>query len=775
LTGGPVALPQVSLSDIPALQNVPASTTVTIRYYASGQTTTGGWGFSSATSGTIGLAVGGNLTLSGPTDTTPPAATSITPTDDSATAIPTTDLTITYDETILVNTGTVTLRKSSDNSTVETITVPSAAVTVSGATATINPSVTLNYSTSYYVEVSAGAFKDFAGNPAPATGGQTVWNFATRAASQIVISQYHEGDGSGDRYVELKNLTGSPVSLDGYRLAVWSDTPPSDHEGWKSGAGTTDRITSLDGFTIPANGYFLVAEAGPVAPGYAASNNDLVAQTGGATAFNGDDSVVLYNGAGFSQPEVVDAVSFTANQGENKSFYRLTDQIGFDFSAGTSVLDYAAAWGTKTVAEVNAATIALAWYLRASTIPETLSLEITPSSFLESASTTDAATATVTRSGPTTADLDVTISVSDLSEAAVQETIVTIPAGSVSAQFPVGAVDDSFKDGDKTVSITVSALTFSPASQQVTVLDDLTDPTIPVVINEVDCDTTGTDTAEFVELYNNSSEPVTMDGLVLVFYNGGDDTSYDSIDLTGTIPANGFFVVANPGVPNANMTFAAGDMQNGADAIALYAGSSSEFSSHLVTVANAATLLDAVVYDTSDSDDDGLLAALTPGKPQIDEGATTVLREAHSISRIPNGGAAFDTTAYVTQTPTPGATNILPAGNTYGSWATANANSQASTLDFDNDGVKNGVEYFFGASGSSFTPNPHPVNGVISYPRDETATAADFKIYTSPDLTIWTDVTATPDVDLSDPAFVKYTVPPGPGKNFVRLEVVVAP
>ena len=35
------------LSGVSALQNVPAGTTITLRYYASGQTTTGGWGFSS--------------------------------------------------------------------------------------------------------------------------------------------------------------------------------------------------------------------------------------------------------------------------------------------------------------------------------------------------------------------------------------------------------------------------------------------------------------------------------------------------------------------------------------------------------------------------------------------------------------------------------------------------------------------------------------------------------------------------------------------------------
>ena len=49
------------MSSVTALQNVPSGTTVTLRYYASGQTATGGWGFSSPTSGTNGLALTGYI------------------------------------------------------------------------------------------------------------------------------------------------------------------------------------------------------------------------------------------------------------------------------------------------------------------------------------------------------------------------------------------------------------------------------------------------------------------------------------------------------------------------------------------------------------------------------------------------------------------------------------------------------------------------------------------------------------------------------------------
>ena len=44
-----------------ALQNIPSTSTVTFRYYASGQTTTGGWGFYSASAGSDNLVLNGSL------------------------------------------------------------------------------------------------------------------------------------------------------------------------------------------------------------------------------------------------------------------------------------------------------------------------------------------------------------------------------------------------------------------------------------------------------------------------------------------------------------------------------------------------------------------------------------------------------------------------------------------------------------------------------------------------------------------------------------------
>jgi hypothetical protein len=65
VTSTSLTMVQIDLSGIAALQNVSDATTITIRYYASGQTATGGWGFNSPSVGQHGLAVGGSLNANG--------------------------------------------------------------------------------------------------------------------------------------------------------------------------------------------------------------------------------------------------------------------------------------------------------------------------------------------------------------------------------------------------------------------------------------------------------------------------------------------------------------------------------------------------------------------------------------------------------------------------------------------------------------------------------------------------------------------------------------
>ena len=190
----------------------------------------------------------------------------------------------------------------------------------------------------------------------------------------------------------------------------------------------------------------------------------------------------------------------------------------------------------------------------------------------------------------------------------------------------------------------VCALTLDAAAQQ-------------VVINEVDADQAGSDAAEFIELYGTPN--MSLNGYVVVLFNGANDQSYNAFDLDGySLDANGFFVMGNPGVPGVALTIApgaSGAIQNGADAVALYQANATDWPNG--TAVGNANLIDALVYGTADAADAELIAALLPGESILDEGVASSTVANMSSSRVPDGGAALDVSSYVAQAPTPGASN----------------------------------------------------------------------------------------------------------------------
>jgi hypothetical protein len=89
------------------------------------------------------------------------------------------DLMATFSANVLKGTGTIILRRSSDDSVVQTFDVNSAAVTINNAQVTLNPASNLETNTSYYVEMDGGAFIDHADRNCPAVTGKSKWNFTT--------------------------------------------------------------------------------------------------------------------------------------------------------------------------------------------------------------------------------------------------------------------------------------------------------------------------------------------------------------------------------------------------------------------------------------------------------------------------------------------------------------------------------------------------------------------------------------------------------------------
>ncbi|OQZ06444.1 MAG: hypothetical protein B6D36_05005 [Planctomycetes bacterium UTPLA1] len=201
-------------------------------------------------------------------------------------------------------------------------------------------------------------------------------------------------------------------------------------------------------------------------------------------------------------------------------------------------------------------------------------------------------------------------------------------------------------------ALALSAITWNSASAQVR-------------INELDADQTGTDSTEFVELYDGGVGNTSLDNMVLVFFNGVGDISYAAFDLDGkSTDANGYFLAGSqtlitmPG--NNNIVIGnTNALQNGPDAVALYSGN---FTSP--GAATATNLLDAVVYGTSDIFTGIMLdeILLLAGEPPVDEdGGTAGAAVTLSIGRCPNGaGGLRRTFNYRTGMPTPGMPNDCP-------------------------------------------------------------------------------------------------------------------
>jgi hypothetical protein len=117
-------------------------------------------------------------------------------------------------------------------------------------------------------------------------------------------------------------------------------------------------------------------------------------------------------------------------------------------------------------------------------------------------------------------------------------------------------------------------------------------------------------------------------------------------------------------------------------------------------------------------------------------------------------------------------------------WAATNGAGVNLDADHDNDGVKNGIEYFLGGptgNTTGFTPLPGVIDTLgtlsVTWPKGSGylgVYGTDYVVETSSTLTgVWTTETLLGgNVDDSSGTEVKYTFPgPLSGKNFVRLKV----
>ena len=168
-----------------------------------------------------------------------------------------------------------------------------------------------------------------------------------------------------------------------------------------------------------------------------------------------------------------------------------------------------------------------------------------------------------------------------------------------------------------------------------------------LVINEIDSDTPGTDIKEFVEI-KSATAGFSLNGYVLVFFNGVDQKSYLAFDLDAiTTNINGIATLGNAAVsPVCNRTINNNVIQNGPDAVAIYLGNATNFAAG--TLANTTNLVHAMAYGSNASTAAALMSAL---------GLTTQANEnSNGLAATQSVQRKIDGT-YEIKTPTPGANN----------------------------------------------------------------------------------------------------------------------
>jgi cysteine-rich repeat protein len=134
---------------------------------------------------------------------------------------------------------------------------------------------------------------------------------------------------------------------------------------------------------------------------------------------------------------------------------------------------------------------------------------LTPAAPIVTSGTTQAFTVTLDR--PALGDTTVAIVLEPGSGAGDVPSSVVIPASSTSASFDFTADDLP----------TVKSVTVTASLNGVTQTASVVVSKAGLVINEIDYDQPGTDTKEFVELYNSTSHPISLAGLELLLVNGG--------------------------------------------------------------------------------------------------------------------------------------------------------------------------------------------------------------------------------------------------------------
>lgn len=293
-------------------------------------------------------------------DTAPPVILTLIPVDDSSAASAASNLEVVFDEPIAAGTGNIDIRRSSNDSLIESIPIGSAQVTIDNATLTINPTGVLPFDTAVHVLIDSTAIEDLPGNSFPGISDSSIWNFTTAGASDLVWDPSGGGPGSDGSGTWL--ATGK--WWDGAANVDWSNATPDSAIIGTGGAGGTITLGAVTAGTVAFDGfsgtYTLSGTSLDQSSGISTTNNSghvtisaPISGAGGLSIDSSPDKRVLLTNTGnaYSGPTVVSGGVL---------------QLGTAWTSAQSIPGGIGNGTTGSNLEINGGNVRLAYYLRRS-------------------------------------------------------------------------------------------------------------------------------------------------------------------------------------------------------------------------------------------------------------------------------------------------------------------------------------------------------------------------------------------------------------------------
>jgi methionine-rich copper-binding protein CopC len=218
-------------------------------------------------------------------DSVNPTISSSLPADNSAGFAPTANIVLNFSETVTATSGNFSIYLSSNNSLVETATVTSGIVSITGSQVIINPVATLTTGASYYILADAGLLVDAAGNQFSGITNATTLNFSV-------------GDGVAPTVTNVTSSTANGTYKTGDAIVIQvtfsetvtvTSTPQITLE-----TGATDRVVNYTaGSTTNTLEFTYTVQAGDVSSDLTYLSTSALALNGGGIADSSGTPAVL--------------------------------------------------------------------------------------------------------------------------------------------------------------------------------------------------------------------------------------------------------------------------------------------------------------------------------------------------------------------------------------------------------------------------------------------------------------------------------------------------